>query len=125
MSGFPGVLTVPHDRRGVDRERKADISEDVLDRLQIVQAAPLILCLKDPLNYDAPMGPYSKTLELGVCLQTLADNGKWLSRTYVFRFDPGADGRFPPLPTQSVTEHPPLWLVDTHLLELADHAQQS
>jgi hypothetical protein len=31
---------------------------------------------------------------------------------------------FPSLPPKSVTEHPPLLLVETHLLELVDHVQK-
>jgi hypothetical protein len=34
------------------------------------------------------------------------------------------EGHFPALPRQAVTEHPPMLLVETHLLELADHAHQ-
>jgi hypothetical protein len=30
----------------------------------------------------------------------------------------------PSLPPKSVTEHPPLLLVETHLLELVDHVQK-
>jgi hypothetical protein len=38
--------------------------------------------------------------------------------------DSHGQGRFPSSPRQSVTKHPPLLLVEPHLLELADHAHQ-
>ncbi|MHC8389249.1 hypothetical protein ACYZTM_14685 [Pseudomonas sp. MDT2-39-1] len=57
-------------------------------------------------------------------VHVLVDNGQWISRTHVIHLNPRGEGRFPSLPPNTVIEHPPLLLVETHLLELADHAQQ-
>ncbi|ALI03923.1 hypothetical protein C1Y08_00170 [Pseudomonas sp. FW306-02-F02-AA] len=114
----------PLDSRGTARERKDAISDEVLDSLQVVQADPLILCLQYPLNRDAPLTPVAETLELAVCVQSLNAKGEWISRTHVIHLNPRGEGDFPSLPPKTVTEHPPLLLVETHLLEFADHAQQ-
>jgi hypothetical protein len=114
----------PLDSRGTARERKDVISDEVTDSLQVVQADPLIVCLQYPLNRNAPMAPVVETLELGVCVQMLNAKGEWVSRTHVIHLNPRGEGHFPSLPPKSITEHPPLLLVETHLLELADHAQQ-
>jgi len=119
-------LSVPLHSRGVPRERKDVISEEVANSLCIVQTGPdrLVLCLQYPVDPDSEFTPASETLELAVCVQTLNAKGVWESRTDVIRLNPRAEGRCPALPRQSVTEHPPLLLVETHLLELADHAHQ-
>jgi hypothetical protein len=114
----------PIDSRGTARERKDVISNEVTDSLQVVQADPLIVCLQYPLNRNAPMAPVVETLELGVCVQTLNAKGEWISRTHVIHLNPRGEGHFPSLPPKSVTEHPPLLLVETHLLEPVDHAQK-
>nr|WP_256214765.1 hypothetical protein [Pseudomonas sp. H1h] len=114
----------PLDSRGVARERKDEISNEVADSLQIVQTNPLILCLKYPLNREAPLTPVVETLELGVCVQKLNGKGEWISRTHFIHLNPRGEGRYPSLPPKSVTEPPPLLLVETHLLELVDHAQK-
>jgi hypothetical protein len=120
-------LSVPLHSRGVPRERKDVISEEVANSLRIVQTGPdrLVLCLQYPVDPDAEFTPASETLELAVCIQTLNAKGAWDSRIRVIRLNPRSDGRFPALASQTVTEHPPLLLVETHLLELADHAHQS
>jgi hypothetical protein len=119
-------LSVPLHSRGVPRERKDVISEEVANSLRIVQTGPdrLVLCLQYPVDPDAEFTPASETLELAVCIQTLNAKGAWVSRIRVIRLNPRSDGRFPALAPQSVTEHPPLLRVETHLLELADHAHQ-
>ena len=61
---------------------------------------------------------------LAACVQTLNAKGEWISRNRVIRLNPHGEGRFPVLPAQSVTERPPMLLLETHLLELADHAHQ-
>ncbi|MDI3275831.1 toxin VasX [Pseudomonas sp. AL03] len=114
----------PLESRGTARERKDVISDEVTDSLQVVQADPLIVCLQYPLNRNAPMAPVVETLELGVCVQMLNAKGEWISRTHVIHLNPRGEGHFPSLPPKSVTEHPPLLLVETHLLELADDAQK-
>ena len=119
-------LSVPLHSRGVPQERKEVISNEVAASLHLVQAAPdrLVLCLRYPENPDAEFTPASETLELAVCVETLKANGAWVPRTQVIRINPHGQGRFPVLPLQSVSEHPPLLLVETHLLELADHAHR-
>ncbi|MCP1518314.1 hypothetical protein J2Y74_002624 [Pseudomonas migulae] len=114
----------PLDSRGTARERKDVISNEVTDSLQVVQADPLILCLQYPLNRDAPMAPVVETLELAVCVQVLNAKGQWISRTHVIHLNPRGEGHFPSLPPNTVTEHPPVLLVETHLLEMVDHAQK-
>ncbi|MCF4995450.1 hypothetical protein GIW70_12685 [Pseudomonas syringae] len=114
----------PLDSRGVTRERKEVISDEVTDTLQVVQAEPLILCLQHPPNRNAPMAPVAETLELAVCVQTLNAQGEWISRTHFIHLNPRGEGHFPSLPPKSVTEPPPLLLVDTHLLEPVDHVQK-
>ena len=119
-------LSVPLHSRGVPQERKEVISDEVVASLRLVQAAPdrLMLCLRYPLNPDAEFTPASETLELSVCIETLNAKGIWEPRTQVIRINPHSTGRFPVLPPQSVSEYPPLFLVETHLLEMADHAHQ-
>jgi hypothetical protein len=119
-------LSVPLHSRGVPRERKDVVSEEVANSLRIVQTGPdrLVLCLQYPVDPDAEFTPASETLELAVCIQTLNAKGGWFSRVRVIHLNPRAAGRFPALPRQAVTEHPPMLLVETHLLELADHAHQ-
>ncbi|MHC8354059.1 hypothetical protein ACYZTL_02115 [Pseudomonas sp. LB3P81] len=119
-------LSVPLHSRGVPQERKDVISDEVTASLRLVQAESdrLVLCLRYPVNPDAEFTPASETLELAVCIQTLNAKGVWESRTNVIRLTPRSAGRFPSLSPQSATEHTPLLLVETHLLELADHAHQ-
>ncbi|KAF2394572.1 hypothetical protein [Pseudomonas frederiksbergensis] len=100
------------------------ISEEVSDSLQVVQADPLILCLQYPLNRNNPMAPVVETLELAVCVQVLNAKGQWISRTHIIHLNPRGEGHFPSLPPNTVTEHPPVLLVETHLLETVDHAKQ-
>lgn len=119
-------ISVPLHRRGAPQERKSVISDEVVNSLRIAQAEPdrLVLCLQYPLDLDAEFTPASETLELVVCIQTLSATGEWTSRTRVIHLNPRAEGHFPALAPQTVTEYPPMLLVETHLLELADHAQQ-
>jgi hypothetical protein len=119
-------LSVPLHSRGVPQERKEVISDEVVASLRLVQAAPdrLVLCLRYPLNPDAQFTPAVETLELAVCVETLNAKGVWEPRTQVIRINPRSTGRFPVLPPQSVSEYPPLFLVEPHLLEMADHAHQ-
>ncbi|MGF6130710.1 hypothetical protein QF019_005949 [Pseudomonas frederiksbergensis] len=119
-------ISIPLHTRGVLRERKDVVSDEVANSLRIVATGPeaLVLCLQYPSDPEAEFTPASETLELTVCLQTLDHNGAWGSRNRVIRLNPRAEGHFPAAPTQSATERPPMLLVETHLLELADHAHQ-
>ena len=119
-------ISVALHSRGVPRERKDAISEEVANSLRIVQTGPdrLVLCLQYPVDLDAEFTPASETLELAVCIQTLNAKGAWVTRIRIIRLNPRGEGRFPALAAQTVTEHPPMLLVETHLLELADHAHQ-
>jgi hypothetical protein len=60
----------------------------------------------------------------GVYVESLNANGAWVSRNRVIRLNPREEGRYPVSPSQPMTEQPPMLLVETHLLELADHAHQ-
>jgi hypothetical protein len=119
-------ISVPLHSRGAPQERKDNISDDVVKSLRIVQSEPdrLVLCLQYPADLDSEFTPASETLELTVCIQTLNANGEWISQPHVIRLDPRGNGHFPVLPLKSVTEQPPLLLIEPHLLELADHAHQ-
>ena len=119
-------ISVPLHSRDVPQERKSIISTEVVNSLRIAQAAPdrLVLCLHCPLDTGAEFTPASETLELAVCIQTLNAKGEWESQIDVIHLNPRGQGHFPSLPRQSVTGHPPLLLVEPHLLELADHAHQ-
>lgn len=119
-------ISIPLHSRGVPRERKDVISDEVASSLRLVETGPdlLVLCLQYPLNPDSEYTPASETLELTICIQTLNANGEWVSRNRVIRLNPRGEGRFPALSAQSVTERPLMLLVETHLLELADHAHQ-
>src|SRR5690606_2938327 len=119
-------IAIPLHSRGTLRERKDVISEEIMASLRIVQTGPdrLVLCLQYPVDPDSEFTPASETLELAVCLQTLNAKGVWESLIDVIPLIPRARDHFPALPRQSVTEHPPLLLFESHLLELADHAHQ-
>ena len=119
-------VSVPLHNRGGPQERKSIISDELVNSLRIVQTGPngLVLCLQYPLDPEAEFTPASETLELAVCVQNLNGNGEWVSRTCIIRLNPRSEGHFPVSPPQSVTGHPPVLLVQTHLLELVDHAQQ-
>ncbi|MDZ4328445.1 MAG: toxin VasX [Pseudomonas sp.] len=119
-------IAIPLHSRGTLRERKDVISEEIMASLRIVQTGPdrLVLCLQHPVDPDSEFTPASETLELAVCIHTLNAKGVWESFTDVIHLNPHGRDHFPSLPRQSVTEHPPLLLVETHLLELADHAHQ-
>ena len=118
--------SIPLHSRGTPRERKDVISDEVASSLRIVEAGPdrLVLCLQYPLNPDTEFTPASETLELTVCVQTLNTNGAWISRSRIIRLNPHGEGHFPVSPSQALTERPPMLLVETHLLETADHAHQ-
>jgi hypothetical protein len=119
-------ISIPLHGRGTQRERRDAISAEVANSLRIVETGPdrLVLCLQYPLDPDAEFTPASETLELTVCLQTLASDGSWVSRNRIIRLNPRSEGHFPVSPSQTATEQPPMLLVETHLLELADHAHQ-
>jgi hypothetical protein len=118
-------IYVPADSPEVARERKEVISEDILHSLRIVQADPLILCLEFPIYNQAGLRPAAEWLELHVCIQTLNTEGNWVSRAHTLRMDPRGEGDYPSQPIKPGIESPTLFLIATHLLELADHAQQA
>ncbi|MEB0046804.1 MULTISPECIES: toxin VasX [unclassified Pseudomonas] len=119
-------ISIPLHSRGTPRERKDVISDEVANSLRVVETGPdrLVLCLQYPLSPDNEFTPASETLELTVCLQTLNANGEWISRNRVLHVNPRGDGHFPALNAKPINERPPMLLVETHLLELADHAHQ-
>ncbi|RON50372.1 toxin VasX [Pseudomonas frederiksbergensis] len=119
-------ISIPLHSRGTPRVRKNVISDEVANSLRIARAGPdfLVLCLRYPMDADTEFTPASETLELTVCIQTLANNGAWISRNRVIRLNPIDEGRFPALPAELITDHPPMLLIEPHLLELADHAHQ-
>ncbi len=65
-----------------------------------------------------------EVFSLGDYVLTMSANSEWVSRNRVICLPPRAEGHFPVSPSQVVTEHPPMLLVETHLLEMADHAHQ-
>jgi len=119
-------ISVPLHHRGVPRERKTVISNEIVNSLRIVESDTdkLVLCLCYPPDPDNEFSPATETLELVVCLQTLNDKGAWVSRNQVIRLDPRGQGHYPISPRDTVPELPLMFRVETHLLELADHAHQ-
>ncbi|WP_231987111.1 hypothetical protein [Pseudomonas prosekii] len=119
-------ISIPLHSRGTPRERKDVISNEIANSLRIVETGPdrLVLCMQCPLDPDAEFTPASEMLELTVCLQTLNPNGEWVSRNRVIRLNPREEGHYPVSPTKNVNEPPPMLLVETHSLEMADHAHQ-
>ena len=119
-------ICVPLHSRGTPQARKTAVSSEVADSLRLVHSEPkhLVLCLKYPIEPDSEFTPASETLELNVCVQTSDGDGAWITRIYVIRLNPRKQGHFPVLAPNSVVEHPPMLRVETHLLELADHALQ-
>ena len=117
-------ISVPLHSRGTPRERKAAVSVEVADSLRLVHSGPeqLVLCLKYPIEPDSEFTPTSETLELTVCIQTSNAGGTWITRAYVIRLNPRKQGHFPALPLDSAVEPPPMLRVETHMLELVDHA---
>ncbi|MHC8407064.1 toxin VasX [Pseudomonas sp. TMB3-21] len=113
---------------GARREAREAVSNEVTASLRLVQSASrhLVLCLQfpsDPLNPDAQLPPTIETLELVVCIETLNSSGAWISQKYIIHLKPRKEGHFPALPPDANTQYPPLLLVETHLLEMADHAE--
>ncbi|MDR9752761.1 hypothetical protein RG836_15000 [Pseudomonas sp. SZMC_28357] len=134
LSGQPSMrlgigahrISVPLHSRSIPRERKTVISDEIVESLRIAETEPnkLVLCLRSPLDLDSQYNSGTETLELTVCIQTMNASGVWVSRIHVVRLDPRGQGHYPVSPRDAVTEHPPILRVETHLLELADHAQQ-
>ncbi|SFN46887.1 hypothetical protein SAMN04487858_1372 [Pseudomonas sp. ok602] len=100
-----------------------DITQEVINSLRIVQLKPLALRLDNPPSAQEPGLSQSHTLELGICIQRLDEQGKWLSRNYFFRFDATDTGKLFPLPQGAIKQPLVMALVHTYLLELPDHAQ--
>ena len=71
---------------------------------------------------DVEFTPAKETLELAVCIQRMNDKGEWASRTQVIHLNPRGEGHFSVVAPQLVKESPPMLLVETQLLEQADHA---
>jgi hypothetical protein len=117
-------ISMPMHSQGAPRERKDVISEEVVRSLRIVESTSekLVLCLEYPVDPNSEFTPAKETLELAVCIQNLNDKGEWVSRTRVIHLDPRGDGHFSVVTPQLVKENPPVLLVETQLLELADHA---
>ncbi len=118
-------ISIPLHIQGTPRERKDVISDEVLRSLRIVESTPekLVLCLQYPIDPNSEFTPAKETLELAVCIQHLNDKGEWVSRTRVIHLDPRGDGHFAVVTPQSSKENPPVLLVETQFLELADHGE--
>jgi hypothetical protein len=116
-------ISMPVHSRGAPRERKDVISEEIVRSLRIVESTSekLVLCLEYPVDPNSEFTPAKETLELAVCIQNLNDKGEWISRTRVIHLDPRGNGHFSVVTPQLVKENPPVLLVETQFLELADH----
>ncbi|MNN85486.1 hypothetical protein D3C81_2027800 [compost metagenome] len=101
------------------------ISDEVVSSLRIVKSTSegLVICLQYPVDFGAEYRPAKETLELAVCIQTLNAKGEWMSRTSVLHIDPDGEGHFSVIASQLVKEKPPVFHVETELLEQADHAE--
>lgn len=118
-------ISNPLHSRGVPRERRDVISNEIVNSLRIVKSNSegLVLCLQYPKNSDSEFVPAKETLELAVCIQAMNKKGEWQSRTRVIHLDPRGDGHYAVVAPQFVKEKPPLVKVEIQYLERADHAQ--
>ncbi|MGG7675062.1 toxin VasX [Pseudomonas sp. WC2] len=119
------LVSVPLHSRGTLRERKDVISDEVVSSVRIVESTTkgLVLCLQYPVDPSFEFTPAKETLELAVCIQSVNAKGEWASRTRVIHLDPRGDGHFSVVAPELVKEKPPVLLVETQYLELADHAE--
>ncbi|VVN71635.1 hypothetical protein PS684_05814 [Pseudomonas fluorescens] len=118
-------ISIPLHSRGAPRERKDVISDEVVSSVRIVESTTkgLVLCLQYPVDPNSEFTPAKETLELAVCIQSVNGKGEWASRTRVIHLDPRGDGHFSVVAPELVKEKPPVLLVETPFLELADHAE--
>jgi hypothetical protein len=118
-------ISIPIQSRGVLRERKDVISDDVVSSLRVVESTQegLVLCLQYPVDSDSTFTSAKETLELAVCIQALNAKGEWVSRTRVLHIDPRGEGHFAVVDPQLVKGNPPMLLVETQHLEQAEHAE--
>ena len=118
-------ISTPLHNRGVPRERRDVISNEIVNSLRIVKSNSegLVLCLQYPINSDSEFVSAKETLELAVCIQAMNKKGEWQSRTRVIHLDPRGDGHYAVVAPQFVKEKPPLVKVGIQYLERADHAQ--
>jgi hypothetical protein len=118
-------ISIPIQSRGVLRERKDVISDDVVSSLRVVESTQegLVLCLQYPVDSDSTFTSAKETLELAVCIQALNAKGEWVSRTRILHIDPRGEGHFTVVDPQLVKGNPPMLLVETQHLEKAEHAE--
>ncbi|VVQ25977.1 hypothetical protein PS925_06031 [Pseudomonas fluorescens] len=118
-------ISIPIQSRGVLRERKDVISDDVVNSLRVVESTQegLVLCLQYPVDSDSTFSSAKETLELAVCIQALNAKGEWVSRTRILHIDPRGEGHFAVVDPQLVKGNPPMLLVETQHLEQAEHAE--
>ena len=118
-------ISIPMQSRGMLRERKDVISDEVVSGLRVVESTPhgLVLCLQYPVDPDSRFTSAKETLELAVCIQALNAKGGWASRTRVLHIDPRGEGHFAVVDPQLAKGNPPMLLVETQHLEQADHAE--
>jgi hypothetical protein len=118
-------ISIPIQSRGVLRERKDVISDDVVSSLRVVESTQegLVLCLQYPVDSDSTFTSAKETLELAVCIQALNAKGEWVSRTPILHIDPRGEGHFAVVDPQLVKGNPPMLLVETQHLEQAEHAE--
>ncbi|QXI08609.1 hypothetical protein HU718_013165 [Pseudomonas tensinigenes] len=118
-------ISIPLHSRGIQREQRDAISDEIVSSLRIVKSTSegLVLCLQYPVDPDSEYIPARETLELAVCIQTLNEKGECTSRTRVIHLDPRGDGHFAVIAHELVKEKPPVLLVEMQFLEQADHAE--
>lgn len=120
-------ISVPRYSRGTPRSRTDVVSGEVVSSLRIVESTHdhLVLCMQHPTDPESYVTPMTETLELTVCVQTLNERGTWDSQTHLIRINPAEQGHFPASDDHPANEHPGLFVVETHLLEQANHAHQA
>ncbi|WP_339477494.1 toxin VasX [Pseudomonas fluorescens] len=118
-------ISIPIERRGILRERKDVISDEVVNSVRIVESTPerLVLCLQYPVHPDPKFTSARETLELVICIHVLNAKGECASRIYVFHIDPRGEGHFAVVDPQRVKGNPPLKPFETQFLDQADHAE--
>lgn len=102
--------------RGFDQDRWAIVSEEVIDSLQVLQSAPLILKLIYPDERVRPWTVTKARLVLAVSVQTYDEEGSGHNQLYHISVDPNGEGVFPVAPFKPNNRQAELLSVDFMML---------
>jgi hypothetical protein len=104
--------------RGRDQDRWAFVSEEVIDSLQVVQSAPLILKLVYPDERVRPSTVTRARLILAVSIETYDADGKAHNQLYHLSVDPKGEGVFPVAPFKPEYREAERLAIDPLMLEI-------